>query len=84
MTGAADKQPSEAQSSDSKDSSVSHKETSQKHREEIVQLKGRNTFAMPRSLRPLGWTKTEPGGTEEAGDEKPKSNDEFRKMFVKK
>ncbi|KAI5658196.1 hypothetical protein M9H77_26989 [Catharanthus roseus] len=82
--GAADKQPSEAQSSDSKDSSVSHKETSQKHREEIVQLKGRNTFAMPRSLRPLGWTKTEPGGTEEAGDEKPKSNDEFRKMFVLK
>ncbi|XP_062176704.1 uncharacterized protein LOC133881712 isoform X2 [Alnus glutinosa] len=46
-----------------------------------VQIKGKNTFAVPRNVRALGWTANKPK-TEE-GDEKPKSNDEFRKMFMK-
>ncbi|XP_042509055.1 squamous cell carcinoma antigen recognized by T-cells 3 isoform X2 [Macadamia integrifolia] len=50
-------------------------------REDRVQLKGKNTFAVPRTLvRPLGWSKNEQ--TSE-GDEKPKSNDEFREMLLK-
>ncbi|KAF7842834.1 squamous cell carcinoma antigen recognized by T-cells 3 [Senna tora] len=46
-----------------------------------IQIKGKNTFAVPRNVRPLGWISNKPK-TEE--DEKPKSNDEFRKMFIKK
>ncbi|KAI4296137.1 hypothetical protein L6164_036120 [Bauhinia variegata] len=46
------------------------------------QLKGKNTFAAPRNVRALGWSANKPK-TEE-GDETPKSNEEFRKMFVKK
>ncbi|KAM7481993.1 hypothetical protein LguiB_006576 [Lonicera macranthoides] len=58
-----------------------------KGRDDNVQLKGKNTFAVPRAVRPLGWTnkdkpKTEPV-QEGEGDEKPKSNDEFRTMFLK-
>ncbi|KAK6263531.1 hypothetical protein SCA6_018965 [Theobroma cacao] len=51
-------------------------------RVENFQLKGKNTFAVPRNVRPLGWTSNKPE-TREEGDEKPKSNDEFRKMFMK-
>ncbi|KAL5993201.1 hypothetical protein ACLOJK_014124 [Asimina triloba] len=58
------------------DASVSHR------RGGHVQLIGRNTFAVPRSLaRPLGWGKSEP--TNE-GDDKPKSNEEFRDLLLKK
>ncbi|KAL6517827.1 hypothetical protein OROMI_033528 [Orobanche minor] len=46
-----------------------------------VQLKGRNTFALPRNVKPLGWS-TQSKPQEE--DENPKSNDEFRKMFIRK
>jgi len=52
-----------------------------------VQLKGKNTFAVPRTVRPLGWTdknKQKTKGAEEEEDEKPKSNDEFRNMFLRK
>ncbi|XP_019052707.1 PREDICTED: squamous cell carcinoma antigen recognized by T-cells 3-like isoform X2 [Nelumbo nucifera] len=47
-----------------------------------VSSRGKSTSTMvPRAVvRPLGWGKNEPR-TE--GDEKPKSNDEFRKMFLK-
>ncbi|KAH6825918.1 EMBRYO DEFECTIVE 140 [Perilla frutescens var. hirtella] len=53
-----------------------------------VQLKGRNTFAVPRNVKPLGWSsrgKPQPdtANKHEQDDENPKSNDEFRKMFVK-
>lgn len=53
-----------------------------------VQLKGRNTFAVPRNVKPLGWSsrdKPQPdiANKHEQEDENPKSNDEFRKMFVK-
>ncbi|XP_026454194.1 squamous cell carcinoma antigen recognized by T-cells 3-like [Papaver somniferum] len=48
------------------------------------ELKGKNTFAVPRNLaRPLGWTKPVTK-KEEENDEVPKSNDEFRKMLLKK
>lgn len=46
-----------------------------------LQLKGRNIFAMPRAV-----SKSKPKLeqiAEEGGDENPKSNDEFRKMFLK-
>ncbi|XP_002527822.2 squamous cell carcinoma antigen recognized by T-cells 3 [Ricinus communis] len=47
-----------------------------------IQLKGKNTFLVPRNVKPLGWDANKPKTVEE-GDEKPKSNDEFRKMFIK-
>ncbi|ONI22288.1 LOW QUALITY PROTEIN: hypothetical protein PRUPE_2G119000 [Prunus persica] len=47
-----------------------------------VQLRGRNTFATPRNILSLGQTANKPK-TEEQGDEKPKSNDELRNMFLK-
>lgn len=47
-----------------------------------VQLVGRNTFAVPRNLaRPLGWSDNE---SRPEGGEQPKSNDEFRKLLLKK
>ncbi|WOG84291.1 hypothetical protein DCAR_0103474 [Daucus carota subsp. sativus] len=52
-----------------------------------VQLKGKNTFAAPRNVRPLGYTSninTKPDVVGEVADEQPKSNDEFRKMLLKK
>ncbi|XP_060167535.1 uncharacterized protein LOC132598590 isoform X1 [Lycium barbarum] len=51
-----------------------------------IQLKGKNTFAMPRAVRPLGGVdkdKTKTKETDAVEDENPKSNDEFRKMFIK-
>lgn len=54
----------------------------QKHRVDNVQLKGKNTFAVPRNVRALGMTSNKPK-TEKQEDENPKSNDEFRKMFLK-
>ena len=92
MIGVGDNQSANAGQSDSKDSASRPKEhsgsqaqvNSQKSRDERVELKGKNTFAVPRAVRPLGWSSEKPGGTEGDGDEKPKSNDEFRKMFLKK
>ncbi|KAK1287180.1 hypothetical protein QJS10_CPB19g00314 [Acorus calamus] len=47
-----------------------------------VQLEGKNTFAMPRAVvKPLGWSNKD---SKKEGDEKPKSNDEFRDMLLKK
>ncbi|KAL2342286.1 hypothetical protein Fmac_010226 [Flemingia macrophylla] len=46
-----------------------------------IQLKGKNTFAVPRNVRPLGFTANKPKTEDE--DEKPKSNEEFRKMFIR-
>ncbi|KAE8700797.1 hypothetical protein F3Y22_tig00110556pilonHSYRG00772 [Hibiscus syriacus] len=46
------------------------------------ELKGKNTFAVPRNVKALGWTANK-SGTRTEEDEKPKSNDEFRKMFMK-
>lgn len=48
-----------------------------------VQLKGKNTFAVPRNVRPLGFTAIKPKSVE-GEDETPKSNDEFRNMLLKK
>ncbi|XP_047337587.1 squamous cell carcinoma antigen recognized by T-cells 3 isoform X2 [Impatiens glandulifera] len=50
-----------------------------------VQFKGKSTFAVPRSIRALGWVDT--GKKTEGGEDEekpPQSNDEFRKMFIKK
>ncbi|KAK4799960.1 hypothetical protein SAY86_025325 [Trapa natans] len=66
-------------------SGVSHtsRPAAGKRGSENVVLKGKNTFAMPRSVRPLGFTASKPEAT--AGEEeKPKSNDEFRQMLLKK
>lgn len=54
--------------------------SSRKPGSDNIQLKGKNTFAVPRNVRPLGFTANKPKAEE--GDEKPKSNDEFRKMFI--
>lgn len=59
---------------------------------ERVQLKGKNTFAVPRTVRALGWSSGSGTGSEstpqaeaatEQGGETVKSNAEFRKMFLK-
>lgn len=47
-----------------------------------VQLKGKNVFAVPRAVLKSGKPKQELAA-EEADLENPKSNDEFRKMFLK-
>lgn len=61
--------------------SATNESAARKRGGDDVQIKGKNTFAVPRNVRALGWTANKPK-TEE-GDEKPKSNDEFRKMFMK-
>ncbi|PON82152.1 RNA binding protein [Trema orientale] len=53
-----------------------------KPRVEHVQLKGKNTFAVPRNVAALNRTAKKPE-TKEQDEEKPKSNDEFRKIFTK-
>ncbi|CAK7357216.1 unnamed protein product [Dovyalis caffra] len=44
-----------------------------------IQLKGKNIFAVPRNVMTIGMSANK-SKTVEEGDEKPKSNDEFRKM----
>lgn len=46
-------------------------------------VKGKNTFAVPRNVRPLGFSANKPKAVE-GEDEIPKSNDEFRNMLLKK
>ncbi|KAG4145696.1 hypothetical protein ERO13_D05G110000v2 [Gossypium hirsutum] len=65
----------------SKESGEDSKGSRGRKRVENIQFKGKNTFAVPRNVKPLGWTNKP--GTREEEDEKPKSNDEFRKMFMK-
>ena len=95
MAENAKEQTSALGESDSKDSSVVSKGTSGSqpqstnplHEDGNVQLKGKNTFAVPRAIRPLGWVdknKSKTEVAEQGDDEKAKSNDEFRKMFLKK
>ena len=50
-------------------------------------MKGKNTFAAPRNVRPLGYTSninTKPDVVGEVADEQPNSNDKFRKMLLRK
>lgn len=48
-------------------------------------VEGKNTFAVPRNVRALGSAAAEkPKAVEEGVDNKPKSNDEFRKMLMNK
>ncbi|WJX26121.1 hypothetical protein P8452_15092 [Trifolium repens] len=54
--------------------------SSRKPGSDNMQFKGKNTFAVPRNVRPLGYTANKPKAEE--GGEKPKSNEEFRKMFI--
>lgn len=52
-----------------------------------VELKGRNTFAVPRTVRALGWSggnKPPSSATTEGGDEKPKSNQDFKNLLLNK
>nr|GEX20093.1 squamous cell carcinoma antigen recognized by T-cells 3 [Tanacetum cinerariifolium] len=52
-----------------------------------AKLKGRNTFAVPRAVRVLGGSSTSKrtaSVTAEGGEEKPKSNEEFRNLLLKK
>ncbi|KAL0422191.1 UNVERIFIED_CONTAM: Squamous cell carcinoma antigen recognized by T-cells 3 [Sesamum latifolium] len=70
----------------SKRQNESQAQSSRSRHDEDVQLKGTNTFAVPRNVKPLGWSsrgKPQPDQDEEHEDETPKSNDEFRKMFLK-
>lgn len=51
-----------------------------------VKLMGTNTFAVPRNVaRPLGWGNPQATSSGNSyGDDTPKSNSEFRNMFLKK
>ncbi|KAL2924582.1 Squamous cell carcinoma antigen recognized by T-cells 3 [Bienertia sinuspersici] len=69
--------------SNSSEPSADQSSSIKQHDNEGIQLKGRNTFAVPRNVRPLGFTATKPKAIE-GEDEKPKSNDEFRNMLLKK
>ncbi|CAG7887499.1 squamous cell carcinoma antigen recognized by T-cells 3 [Brassica rapa] len=55
-------------------------ETEGEKRGNEVEVRGKNTFAIPRTVKALGFTTPKPI----AVDETPKSNDEFRNMFLKK
>ncbi|KAK4438417.1 Squamous cell carcinoma antigen recognized by T-cells 3 [Sesamum alatum] len=88
--GNAGKQINSAGKTDSQETSnrksESQPQSSRSRHDQDVQLKGRNTFAVPRNVKPLGWSsrsKPQSEGDEEQEDENPKSNDEFRKMFLK-
>ncbi|KAK4739542.1 hypothetical protein R3W88_003239 [Solanum pinnatisectum] len=82
-------QTTESSKSDAKNSAEGSEDgfqPSSHHRASNIQLKGKNTFAMPRAVRPLGWVdkdKPKPKESDSVEDENPKSNDEFRKMFIK-
>ncbi|KAK7302396.1 hypothetical protein RJT34_13284 [Clitoria ternatea] len=65
----------------SKETDDTSKVSSRKPGSDNIQLKGKNTFAVPRNVRPLGFTANKLKAEE--GDEKPKSNEEFRKMFIR-
>lgn len=54
-------------------------ETKGERRGNEVEVRGKNTFAVPRNVKPLGYTTPKP-----STGETPKSNDEFRNMFLKK
>ncbi|XP_021863531.1 uncharacterized protein [Spinacia oleracea] len=69
--------------SNSSDPSGDQPTSSEVRNNDGVQLKGKNTFAVPRNVRPLGFTDIKPKPVQ-GDDEKPKSNDEFRNMFLKK
>ncbi|GMH23840.1 hypothetical protein Nepgr_025683 [Nepenthes gracilis] len=56
--------------------------TAKNREDDSIELKGKNTFAAPRNIKPLGWSVNKPGTVGEE-DGKPKSNEEFRKMFLK-
>jgi len=56
--------------------------SSRKPGSDSIQFKGKNTFAVPRNVRALGYTENKPKA--EVGDEQPKSNEEFRKMFIQR
>ncbi|KAG2396416.1 uncharacterized protein HKW66_Vig0226910 [Vigna angularis] len=74
---AVSKETDDAYKGDVKDAKFS----SRKQENDNIQLRGKNTFAVPRNVRPLGFTANKP--IAEDGDEKPKSNEEFRKMFIR-
>ncbi|XP_047154535.1 squamous cell carcinoma antigen recognized by T-cells 3 isoform X2 [Vigna umbellata] len=74
---AVSKETDDAYKGDVKDAKFS----SRKQENDNIQLRGKNTFAVPRNVRPLGFTANKP--IAEEGDEKPKSNEEFRKMFIR-
>ncbi|VVA96931.1 unnamed protein product [Arabis nemorensis] len=54
-------------------------ETMGERRGDEVEVRGKNTFAVPRNVKPLGFTTPKPNA-----EETPKSNEEFRNMFLKK
>ncbi|KAI3755001.1 hypothetical protein L1987_54793 [Smallanthus sonchifolius] len=58
-----------------------HKTSTTERQGEKVELKGRNTFAVPRAL---GWSKQTSSSSAGAEDEKPKSNEELRKLLLNK
>ncbi|KAL2575137.1 hypothetical protein AAZV13_16G000300 [Glycine max] len=75
--GFVSKETDDTHKGDVKDAKFS----SRKPGNDNIQLKGKNTFAVPRNVKPLGFTANKLKAEE--GDEKPKSNEEFRKMFIR-
>lgn len=76
--GSVSKETDDTSKKDVKDGKFS----SRKPGSDNIQFKGKNTFAVPRNVRALGCTENKPKA--EVGDEQPKSNEEFRKMFIQR
>lgn len=68
-----------SQISDKAKAPLGGEETEGERRGDEVEVRGKNTFAVPRNVKPLGFTTPKP-----SADETPKSNEEFRNMFLKK
>lgn len=68
---------------DSSAPSADQSSSSKRHDNDEFQPKGKNTFAVPRNVRPLGFAANKPKAVD-GEDEIPKSNDEFRNMLLKK
>jgi len=78
--GSVSKETDDTSKKDVKDAKFS----SRKPGSDNIQFKGKNTFAVPRNVRPLALGYTENKPKAEVGDEQPKSNEEFRKMFIQR
>ncbi|CAO2829854.1 unnamed protein product [Amaranthus hypochondriacus] len=73
----------EAKGKHSSEHPVAKSSSSKGPQNDVIQLRGKNTFAVPRNLKLLDRNTSKPKAAE-GEDETPKSNDEFRQMLLQK
>nr|XP_043628215.1 squamous cell carcinoma antigen recognized by T-cells 3 isoform X2 [Erigeron canadensis] len=65
-------------------SPAEHGKKGEDYRHGKVELKGRNTFAVPRTVKALGWSSTQASSAATEGEEeRPKTNKELRNILLK-